>query len=505
MTSPSMLPVRSDWEPKQTIFNLLLQYPDFELRALAQIYTNTVDKATLWLAYPYDYKAYLGSIYTPNSGPSVYVPYLDAYARCILNQTDPIMDLSVLNVVVMDRMVADFNPRAPYGPSTENASIMMSYVTEREQQAGTYELPTLYVMPAGNFRIDPDIFRFSKPKQWLVGMGRNGITTIHCEPSTAGNNRLFTLNSDDNPYTTLVGCRFLNFSIRGYNPDVIGPTDAANRHRKVAFYSVCTSEPHFDVDIFNFNTGSANYGSEGGSEGLDYRGKELAKIINPTWITDIPVHCRLNPKESGNQIDCDVMKISDSYFIGTDGANAEYLLKFDSGLNIKRFKMTGNNIWAAGKGSIELVETTGGVDALGFEIESLSHELAVASTAPCLRIVKNGSSRMFDLHIRKYLPSFSAAGIELSGVRYSSIEGGGYYQFAGQSVSKKALTLGSGIRSLRVAGFMVPSLPSNGGANLLSLGTATKTFTTGDAVAGGTNASGESLNQLDSLVIFDSP
>jgi len=501
------LPVipRREWEPEQTIYNLLLQYPTFELRALAQIYLNTVSKATLWLTFSTEYKTYLASIYTPNSGPSVYLPFLDQYARCVLNQTESIMDLSALKVVVMSNMVADFNPLAPLGPSTENAAIMMQYVTEREQQAGAFELPTLYIAPAGNYRIAPDIFRFSKPKQWLMGMGRNLITAFYGEPTTAGNNRFFSANSDDNPYTTLFGCRFLNFSVRGYNPDVIGPTAAANRHKKVAFYSVCTSELYIDTDINLFETGTAMYGAEGGSEGLDWRGKELPHIINPTWVTDIAIHCRLNPKEPLNQIDCDLMDVVNAYFVGTNGPNTEYLIQFDAGLKITGFKMRGNNVFALGRGSIRLVETTGGFDTVGFEVESLRHESAVASTDPGILIRKGGSGKMFDLHLRKVLPSWGGAGIHLEGVRYSSIQGGGYYDNSTQSLTRKALILGAGIRSLKVDGFYIPSLPTSGGVNLLTLGSNTKTFTTGDAVPGGTNPAGESKNQLDSIVIFDSP
>ncbi len=86
MDNNSSLPriEKPDWEPKQTLYNLLLQYPDFELRALAQIYTNTRPKAAAWLEYPDETKISLVTIYTPNSGPETYLPYLNQYAECVL-------------------------------------------------------------------------------------------------------------------------------------------------------------------------------------------------------------------------------------------------------------------------------------------------------------------------------------------------------------------------------------------------------------------------------------
>lgn len=312
-------------------------------------------------------------------------------------------------------------------------------------------------------------------------------------PATAGDNVAFHFSCKDSIGTTLGNCGLIDPYIRGANPDLVAE---AGNHKMVGVRTTCVSafllrRPNF----LYLNTGTANYVSEGPSIGVQFRGKELARFEQCESLigADIMYSFEHNPKESGNQIDCDAVHISDMYggmpfYTAPSAPGDRSAIEFAPGLNVPFFKLSGTTVVGGGSGGILLDDTgaTTTYDTSSFVIEQFRAEQQFNPAAWTLKIKKT-SAGMYGLRVEDMACNFVSGGISLAGLFYNPrINGGSYQRNNNQNTSPKALDFSAAtLLDMIISGFFIPKL--GGGTNLYDFGAMTVRNISGETPSIGRN------------------
>lgn len=312
-------------------------------------------------------------------------------------------------------------------------------------------------VPSGRYWMSGGVFLQSKGIH-VVGDGRIA-TSIFYEPTSATNEALFELNSSDLVQTTLVDCSVREFSIFGFGID---EAPGVPRHKKTAVRFVCTSECAMEnVTVAKFYTDTTLYASEGGSIGLEHKGKELTFLNQCTLVTDRPIRFDINPKEPSVQIDSDACHIRSLYAVMPIGG-VEAAVWIAPKAIIRAFKMDGNNIVAGGKHGIYWDDPAGGAgtsDAVFFTIEDLRTEQQNHdATGYTVFLSRRGAGKLYNVTLKRINCNIVSTGISLEGCISNVLENCAYYRFTDQDTSPLALELKGYCDLTSLNDFFVPNV-----------------------------------------------
>lgn len=493
---------RHEWEPEQTIFNLQLNNPIIQNRALAQdLRLGYYPNALNWLSINNAQREALVEPFDPILPSSSYLPFLYTYALCVTGGIIPNPSELMISGI-FDITQAPFNGRGTYVSPADHGYDNGQAIDDAIDAANQTEYGGLVLIPGGKF-FSSRQHTFQRGDVGIGGIGRR-ISRLYHEPTFYNGQGFLRFNSaatGNNPGTTITRNFVQKLSIFGDDPDLMSVAARNARHAKYAIEGICTSGLYLDFDLDFWNTGSTYYGTEGASEAYRSRGKELTYVrmdAGQYWLTDRPVHIMQNPKESNNQIDCDMYVFHNSYLQALAGG-PEYCMKIDKTLNVIRLAFTGSHVWTGGTGGLELIEEVGEglTDASNWFIENLAMEQMAGGSS--IKIQKKDGQALNGFEFRNVNCNFvSTEGFNLHSAINGRITGGSYAQYGNQTTSPKAVKLAGTIKRLKFESFMVPSVVSNG-ADLIDEGPATSTRVTTDRTSAGTDG-----NQLDTICIYNS-
>jgi len=492
------------WEPHQNEFNLMLWYPDFQLRALAQIFVNTVPKANTWISNYNDVqRILLVTPYTPNSTSDVYLPYLYEYALCILaGNPIPSDEISMLNLFVLTDPrfggVAEYQSPASPGRYNDAAWTAMLNAMEDSGSGAVGIIPQSQYGYA--FQNAPTPLTHNYLGIQGYGSGRSRLVW---EPTSAGANQFLKVDSAGTGDTTSIGCSIRGIQIEGWNPDYLTAAQKNNRHAKSAIYSSCTSHLHIDdVTVKHWATGSATYGAEGGSIGIESRGKEFLYVDKAVFLTDKPVVLRRNTKELSS-FDADTYNFTNFDFrmpIGADKYADEYAFTLEGDLEIHEVRI-GDEFNVSGGSGVFIWDTAALTrGSSGLTIEHGRAEQQYGTSKWNIRINLPGSYKLQKLLVNKFTCNFETGGIYLGGVFQSKLSDVTFPRTSLQASSQNGLEFAAGtgypngVQDITLDNFLIPDLNPGVPTPLFNFGGATVKFTTADAQVG--------KNQLSSRMLI---
>lgn len=492
------------WEPKQDEFNLLLQFPDLQLRALAQLLVNTVPKALAWLEdYDNTYRIILVEQYTPNSSSDIYLPYLAIYAYCVLNDLEPETDeLTMLNLFVLTdpRFGGAAQYQSPAAPGQYNDAAWTAMLSAMADSGGA----AVGIVPQSRygyaFLNPPTAFQANYMGVKGSGFGRSRLVW---EPQNAGANQFLKVDSYGTGDTTSVGCSIENIQIEGWDSAYLTTTQKNNRHAKSAIFSSCAASLKLSrIKVTNWATGSAVYGTEGGSIAYESRGKEFIYSDQCQFIADKPVVLRRNTKELSS-FDADTYNFNNFDFrmpIGADKYADEYAVTLEDDLEIHEVKFGGAFNVSGGSGLLIWDTPNLTRSSSGLTIDSGRAEQQQGTGKWNIRINLPGSYKLQKLLVNKFTCSFETGGIYLNGVFQSKLADVTFPRTSGQDTSPLALQFASGtgfpngVQDITLDNFLIPDLNPSVPTPLFNFGGATVKFTTADAEVG--------KNQLSSRMLI---
>lgn len=494
------------WNPKQNNFNLLLNIPDLQMRAIAQLLVlGRPENAEWWLSLTTEEQiAYLESTVRnvtyiiPTFPSSVYIPYLIKYANCVLAGETP-TDESMFNLYNIDETRfggrADYN--SPASKGTDNyPAIQAAYNAMIDSgKPGWIYVPSnsaRWVSRLPNFEAEYMTFGSSDKSARIIFEPD--------EPSTL-------CNFGQEAATTQFGSSICNLTIEGFNPDLLTTAQKNARQAKIAIALGCVS--HFrldDVFVKHWYTGSTGYASQGGSIMIETRGKEMIYLNKPWFIGNRAIVFRRNTKEP-TSFDLDTFNCMDFDFRLEVAGNAnrygdEYAIEFDGDLEVKEAVFGGSwNISGGAGGAIwEPSTLTRGSNGIKFADCGRLEQQTGSGFWNFKFNMPDGGFKLQRLKIADVSMSFETGGIYLGGVFQSKIVDTVYPRTSLQTTSPLALELRAGtgfpngVQDLTLDNFYIPEINNAESATLYDFNGATVKFTTNDDEVG--------KNQLSSRMLI---
>jgi hypothetical protein len=502
------------WNPKSSIFNMLLNIPDLQNRAIAQLLSlGTIDNAEWWLGLSeaeqiaqlehtvLNQRGQPITYVIPTFPSSVYIPYLNEYAECVLAGTLP-SDENVLNLYNIDESrfggVADYTtPAASY---TDNyPAFLAAYNAGIDSGQGF----CIYV-PSNSARYVSRLPQINPDFCTILSSDRSArlITEEFSAPYVFAD-----FDSNDVSHTTQVGCGMMNLTIEGFDPDYLSTAQKNARQRKTAIRTMCTSHFNmYNVFVKNWYTGSTAYGSQGGSIGLESRGKEFTQVDKMWFYGDCPVKIRRNTKELSS-FDLDQSYFRDCDFrmvlAGATRYGDEQAFHVDGDGNVELHECdfgVGNTNIAGGAGMFKWDTSAATRDSSGIRIGNGRGEQGSGTGAWNVYISSSGTKKVSKVLIQDLACDIAIGGIYLNGVVQSKISGGSFPRGSLQTTSPVALELAAGtgfpdgVQDITIEDFYIPDITGQPNAAILyDFNGQTVKFTTS------TQENGK--NQLDSLML----